>query len=414
MKIIVANKEDYINFNARLKDNMKTFELSNDTKDYIIHRVKLSDETKDVSLIDSCINNLLDEQYEKRNYITISEIEESESLISKLDNEQCKILNAYAEVKNYNIQNLNEIKELISSIDDYQILNVHNLRETGILIAQKCSEYKISIDSIPYFNFEKLAENYLWDHNIKQQFSSYGLLVNTKDILENDLVMQKIPDGKILKLEVVNKKEYQESNIYGKCIIYMPTTEKELQEKFKKIGLDYNNLDVQDSHVTKCSIVNSFDNELADKFNTMMENMITKFSDENGYTTPFQEIQFLYDEIKKFDNTMMTKFLALVETREYYTNYIHDLVTIAKETKNYDLLPDVKNLNDMGEYLVSETGHFDDISFLQDYINYYKLAKDYTREGNVYAGEFTNYGYLMKKEFIQEEEKQGEKEEEFE
>ena len=71
MKIIVANKEDYINFNARLKDNMKTFELSNDTKDYIIHRVKLSDETKDVSLIDSCINNLLDEQYEKRNYITI-------------------------------------------------------------------------------------------------------------------------------------------------------------------------------------------------------------------------------------------------------------------------------------------------------------------------------------------------------
>ena len=86
MKIIVANKEDYINFNARLKDNMKTFELSNDTKDYIIHRVKLSDETKDVSLIDSCINNLLDEQYEKRSYITISEIEEIESLISKLDN----------------------------------------------------------------------------------------------------------------------------------------------------------------------------------------------------------------------------------------------------------------------------------------------------------------------------------------
>lgn len=71
MKVIVANKDDYIKFNAMLLDKMKTFELTEDATDYIIHRVKLGDETQDVSLMDSCINNLLEEQYEKENILKL-------------------------------------------------------------------------------------------------------------------------------------------------------------------------------------------------------------------------------------------------------------------------------------------------------------------------------------------------------
>lgn len=66
MKVIVANKDDYIKFNAMLLDKMKTFELTEDATDYIIHRVKLGDETQDV-LEGQWYYNLLEEQYEKEN-----------------------------------------------------------------------------------------------------------------------------------------------------------------------------------------------------------------------------------------------------------------------------------------------------------------------------------------------------------
>ena len=412
MKIEIANKDDYIRFKSGMSDKLHTFELNNDSKDYIIHRVHLGDGTKDVSLMDLCINNLLDKQYEKRIYLNLEQIREINDMIFKLNKEQCKILNAYSEVKKYIIKDLEEVKELINNIDDYQLLEAHNFREVGILIAKKSPDYKMNINVIPYFDFEKLGRNYLLDSGIAEKFCSYGLLIYTRDILDNVLVETEIEKNQVFLLEVANKKEYEESDLYSKITICIPNTEERINERLKKINLDYDNLKTQDSHITKCKLVNFYDENLTNKFNKMMEKMIEKFEVESGLTTPFQEIQLLCDEVKKFDNTTMSKFLALTETRGYDINYIHDLVEIAKETKNYNLLPDIKNLSDMGEFLVNETGHFDELSILKDYIDYYKLGRDYTKEGCVYQGEFTNYGYLMKKEFL-ENENNIENEEEF-
>lgn len=180
MKVIVADKDEYIRFNARLLNKLNTFELTDNTSDYIIHRVKLGKDTQDVSLMDSCINNLLDEQYEKREYIKLEEIKEIDELISGLSKEECHILNAYAEVNRYTVKNLNEIKELIANIKDYQIIEKYSLHELGTLIAEKVPGYKMDINVIPFMNFAKLAENYLFDANIKENFCSYGLLVNTR------------------------------------------------------------------------------------------------------------------------------------------------------------------------------------------------------------------------------------------
>ena len=215
MKVIVANKDDYIKFNAMLLDKMKTFELTEDATDYIIHRVKLGDETQDVSLMDSCINNLLEEQYEKREYIKIEEIQVINNLISKLNENECRILNAYA----------------------------------------------------------------------------------------------------VLKVEVVNKKEFEEKYMYGKVTIYLPTTKERLEEKFRLINLDYNKLTIQDTHVTKCEIVNFTDEILSDRFNKVMKYEIDKFF-RNSYLTPFQEIELLCKEVRKFDNIRMQKFLALLEVKD--------------------------------------------------------------------------------------------------
>lgn len=412
MKAIVANKDDYIKFNARLLNKMKTFELTEDTTDYIIHRVKLGDETQDVSLIDSCINNLLDEQYEKREYIKFEEIQGINDLISNLNKEECHILNAYAEVNRYNVKDLNEIKELITNINDYQIIEKYNLHELGKLIAEKVPGYKMDINVIPFMNFAKLAENYLFDADIKENFCSYGLLVNTRQMLDNELIQPKIEKDKVLKIEVVNKKQFEESSMYSKVTIHLPTTKEKLEEKFKLINLDYNKLTIQDTHITKCEIVNFDDEILSNRFNKVMEYEIEK-SFNNSYLTPFQEIELLCKEVRNFDNIRMQKFLALAEVKDSKINYIHDLIDYASKTSKYNLLPNINDFYDMGKYLVNETGHFDDVSLLEDYIDYYKLAKDYTQKGCTYNGLFTEYGYLMEKEDLDRNQKR-EEEEEFE
>lgn len=411
MNIIVANKDDYIKFNARIINKIHYFELTNDTKDYIIHRVSLGNDSQDVSSMDSCINNLLDEQYEKGKYITLGEIKEINDLILKLNKEECNILNAYAEINSYTIKDFNELKNLIKNINNYQILEVYSLHEVGLLMAKKLDGYKVNINMIPYVDYVKLAEQYLFNANIKERFCSYGLLVDTSEMFDNELIQPKIEKDKVLKVEVANKKEFEKSSNYSKIIIYFPATDEVLKEKFKRVNLDFDRLTIQDTHITKCEIVNFSDPILAERFNRVMKYELEKFSN-NSYTTPFQEIELLSKEVKRFDNIKMQKFLALVEINDKKINYIHDLVECAKQISNYELLPNVNDLNDMGRYLVNETGHFDDISFLKDYIDYYKLAKDYTREECIYNGEFTEYGYIMKKQFEENIEKR-EVEEEF-
>lgn len=411
MNIIVANKDDYIKFNARIINKIHYFELTNDIKDYIIHRVSLGNNSHDVSSMDSCINNLLDEQYEKGKYITLDEIKEINDLILKLNKEECNILNAYAEINSYTIKDFDELKNLIKNIDNYQILEAYSLHEVGLLIVKKLDGYKVNINMIPYVDYVKLAEQYLFDANIKERFCSYGLFIDTSEMSDNKLIQPKIEKDKVLKVEVVNKKEFEESSNYSKIIVYLPSTDEVLKEKFKRVNLDFDRLTIQDTHITKCEIVNFEDYILAERFNKVMEYELDKFSN-NSYTTPFQEIELLCKEIKKFDNIKMQKFLALEEIKDKKINYIHDLVECAKQICNYELLPNVNDLNDMGKYLVNETGHFDDISFLKDYIDYYKLAKDYTRKGYTYNGEFTEYGYIMKKEFEENIENKKESEEE--
>lgn len=411
MNIIVANKDDYIKFNARIINKIHYFELTNDTKDYIIHRVSLGNNSHDVSLMDSCINNLLDEQYEKGKYITLDEIKEINDLILKLNKEECNILNAYAEINSYTIKDFDELKKLIKNIDNYQILEAYSLHEVGLFIVKKLDVYKVNINMIPYVDYVKLAEQYLFDANIKERFCSYGLFIDTNEMFDNELIQPKIEKDKVLKVEVINKKEFEESSNYNKIIIYLPATDEVLKEKFERVNLDFDRLTIQDTHITKCEIVNFEDYILAERFNKVMEYELDKFSN-NSYTTPFQEIELLCKEIKKFDNIKMQKFLALEEIEDKKINYIHDLVECAKQICNYELLPNVNDLNDMGKYLVNETGHFDDISFLKDYIDYYKLAKDYTRKGYTYNGEFTEYGYIMKKEFEENIENKKESEEE--
>ena len=124
----------------------------------------------------------------------------------------------------------------------------------------------------------------------------------------------------------------------------------------------------------------------------------------------FREKEISLSDVQEL-SIQIEKFTALLECKETDISSLKEIIKLTEEIKDYELLPDVKNLKEMGEFLVNETGHFDDLSILSDYINYEKLAEEYSQNGCVYSGRFTDTGYLMKKECLEIEKNN---EEEFE
>lgn len=406
MKVKIISKDNYNKNNKNLsKIQVKEIEISQikNQDEYIISSISLEQKGNDVSLMYVCINNLLKNQYKTNNYIKLEELKEIDNLLKGLDKEQAKIVNAYSEIKKYQIKDLNEIKELIKHINEYQILEKYNLRELGIYVVEKLPEYHIKIELMPFFNFEKLGEQYLFDANIQENFCSYGLLINTKDMLQNDLIEEKTPKDKRFKLVVIDMLADAKDDNSKKKIIYLPSTKKEIEDQLLISSNDSISQKIEDIQVIQIELVNCNMEDLKENFNKLMKELVYRIIDYNDISyedcrITVNQINHLYKNIKKFDYLQMCKFIAILETSKNTITSAEDIIILSEKVNEYNILLDVKNYEDMGRYLVEETGHFDNISTLMDYINYEKLAKDYTRNGQTYNGHFTDVGYLMKKE----------------
>ena len=234
-------------------------------------------------------------------------------------------------------------------------------------------------------------------------------------MLDNDLIEEKLEENKILKITFANKKQFGETPFCNQATICLPADQERIKEKLEQIGLDYENLSNEDTYITFCKLLNFDNEELSDGFDFLIEKMLEKLVQEQGKTTSLQEIELLCNELEKFDNIRMNKFIAIIEAKENEITNFNEIIGYAKNTEKYEVIYDVKNFEDLGKYLVNETGNFDDVSLLSNYINYEKLAEDYTREGCTYNGDFTHYGYLIKKEeFEIVNKKENEEEEEME
>lgn len=200
-----------------------------------------------------------------------------------------------------------------------------------------------------------------------------------------------------MKLNLVNKHEYEENEDYRELVIKIPEEIERLEEDFRYLGLDYNNLSIKDTHILKCTVIDTENLQIAIELTKEITSIMDR-ANQNGYTTTYQDIKKMFDLINRFDRE---KLLAILELKRDDISNINGAVKYANKVKEYNLLKDVNNLTDMGKYLVEETGHFDEVSLLSDYIDYEGLACDYIKSGYVYAGKFTKFGYLMKKEEFQ-------------
>lgn len=306
MKIMVANKDEYLDYFSKKVDTLKV-DVLNGQENYIIHSIEYDAGENNVSSMYASINNLLDEQYEKGKYIRLEELKEINNLFKSLNKEQCKIIDAYAIVNHYTINSLDTIKELIDNINDYQLLETQSLEDVGKLLTEKSPEYEIPDEMKDFVDYSKLARKYLDLSNIERNFCPYGLLINIRNMKTNILVKEKIMNNKILQIEVANRKTFNKSTYDNRVTICLPIEKDRLKEKLKLIELNLDSLIKEDTQITFCRLVNFKNEELGDSFNFIIEKLIDKIIYKYENFISFQEVEELYNEVKNYDNTRMSK-----------------------------------------------------------------------------------------------------------
>ena len=96
-----------------------------------------------------------------------------------------------------------------------------------------------------------------------------------------------------IKLNIVNKYEYQENENYREIVIKIPRKAEELERDFDYLGLDYNNLSIQDNHVIKCEVIDTEDKLFAESMSKELSNIIDR-GNESGFTAPYQDFVSIF------------------------------------------------------------------------------------------------------------------------
>lgn len=223
------------------------------------------------------------------------------------------------------------------------------------------------------------------------------------------------------KLNVVNKYEYEENDNYKEIIIVLPKDESELKKDFDYLGLDYENLSIQDAHIKKIEVIDSENPDFTYELTEVLQNISVEFGQE-GYTIPFNHIKQLHNIAEDLNNTAIKKLLAVIEVEHRNGNIknTYDLLNYAKKLDNYAFDDEILNtedyarmLFDTGQIEIGDVIEYIDIEDVIDYIDLNSIGEAYSSSNNT---NITKYGLLERfndNTKITEEELDNEEMEEF-
>lgn len=215
-----------------------------------------------------------------------------------------------------------------------------------------------------------------------------------------------------MKLNLVNKHEYEENEDYREIIVKIPKETEKLERDFRYLGLDYNNLSIQDTHVLDCEVIDTSDSQFSATMSTEISNIITR-ANEDGYTTPFQDIKSMFAIIKSLDDEDRDKLLAVLEMKKEQICNMKDAVKYGNNLGCFEYYNNINTHEEYAQKLISENEvSLDDVV---DYINMEEMGEAYIN-GN--EGIFTEQGLIFEREPVdvkmQRQINQREDEEEFE
>ena len=192
----------------------------------------------------------------------------------------------------------------------------------------------------------------------------------------------------IARIDMVNKKQYEESEIYKEIKIIIPRTSEELKKDFEYLDLDYENYTIQDTHIKECVFMDRDDEDFAVNISSYVNNIICKAS-KLGYTSPFPDIKNFFNMVRKFDKYEKDKILAILEVKEDEISNIKEIIKYAQNINCFNLT-ETYDEQELGRRLVYE-GEID-VEDLMEYSDMKRLGKEYAREKNMMH---TQYGYLQ-------------------
>lgn len=138
----------------------------------------------------------------------------------------------------------------------------------------------------------------------------------------------------IFKAFIVNAKEYDNGNKETSgAWLYFPTTKEDVSALFKEIGLP-NNADSDQYFIDeyKCG-------------NTDLEKFLSMDGD-------IDELNYLASRISELEDIEMTVFQAVIQTKECQS--IKDAINLTYNTEHYEVIPDIRNFEELGQYLFFE------------------------------------------------------------
>lgn len=210
----------------------------------------------------------------------------------------------------------------------------------------------------------------------------------------------------ILRIDIVNKRQYEESEDYKEIKIIIPKSTIELEKDFKYLDLDYENLSIQDTHVISCEIIDKEHKNYSKDISKEISKIIERAS-ENGYTTPFNEIVELYKSIKDFKFDELEKASAILASRSSDIKHMQDAIRFMNNIDCFEL----HCVDDDKEFAKKLIYNSDiDIEDVMDYADLERLGREYAEDKNIKR---TEYGYLEQQQDLKEE-LQIEEDEEFE
>ena len=197
-----------------------------------------------------------------------------------------------------------------------------------------------------------------------------------------------------IKLNVVNKREYQENRNYREIIIRLPKSEEELKKDFEYLGLDYKNLSIQDSHVLDCEVVDSNDPHFSGAISTKITNIIDRAS-ASGWTTPYQDIKSMYAILTFLNENERDKFLSVLEFKREQISNMADAVKFGNNLNWFVFFNNVNTPEEYAEHLIRtrELGVEDII----DYIDLTRLGDNCMKSENA---KLTEQGVIFEKDEV--------------
>lgn len=207
-----------------------------------------------------------------------------------------------------------------------------------------------------------------------------------------------------IKLNIVNKREYAENHNYREIIIKLPKSEEELKKDFEYLGVDYNNLSIQDTHIKECVVIDSNDPHFSGAISIELSNIIER-ANNLGWTTPYQDIKSMYAILTFLNEDERDKLLAVLEFKREQISNMKDAVEYCSHLSWYSFFNGINTPEEYAEELVKSREL--DIDDIISYIDLRQLGMDYIKNESR-KNKFTQYGLLFEKEsnFINQEEEE--------